>query len=424
MLTNITSRCIILLFHGLTNLFQMRLQQLRHRPNILLLVTAAAVPLSFATWQALLNNFAIERAAFSGAEMGILQSLREIPGFLAFAVVFLLFIFREQTIAYLSLLLLGAGTLITGWFPSILGLYLTTVLMSLGFHYFETIHSSLCLQWIDKERAPELLGRVIAVGSFTSIVVFAFIWLTFKILDIEFIPVYAIGGGITIVIAGLCWWAFPQFPVKVRQNRRMVLRRRYWLYYALTFLSGARRQIFMVFAGFLMVEKFGYSVASISILFLVNAVLNMLFAARIGRIIGEVGERRVLIFEYLGLAIVFTAYAFVNHAGIAAGLYIVDHFFFALAIAIRTYFQKIADPADIAATAGVGFTINHIAAVVLPAFLGFLWLVSPAAVFLVGTGLAVLSLLLSFNVPSNPCPGNEVIRGQWGSLTGRPVTHQ
>ena len=402
----------------------MRLQQLRHRPNILLLVTAAAVPLSFATWQALLNNFAIERAAFSGAEMGILQSLREIPGFLAFAVVFLLFIFREQTIAYLSLLLLGAGTLITGWFPSILGLYLTTVLMSLGFHYFETIHSSLCLQWIDKERAPELLGRVIAVGSFTSIVVFAFIWLTFKILDMEFIPVYAIGGGITIIIAGLCWWAFPQFPVKVRQNRRMVLRRRYWLYYALTFLSGARRQIFMVFAGFLMVEKFGYSVASISILFLVNAVLNMLFAARIGRIIGEVGERRVLIFEYLGLAIVFTAYAFVNHAGIAAGLYIVDHFFFALAIAIRTYFQKIADPADIAATAGVGFTINHIAAVVLPAFLGFLWLVSPAAVFLAGTGLAVLSLLLSFNVPSNPCPGNEVIRGQWGSLTGRPVTHQ
>jgi hypothetical protein len=402
----------------------MRLQQLRHRPDILLLVTAAAVPLSFATWQALLNNFAIERAAFSGAEMGILQSLREIPGFLAFAVVFLLFIFREQTIAYLSLLLLGAGTLITGWFPSILGLYLTTVLMSLGFHYFETIHSSLCLQWIDKERAPELLGRVIAVGSFTSIVVFAFIWLTFKILDMEFIPVYAIGGGITIVIAGLCWWAFPRFPVKVRQNRRMVLRRRYWLYYALTFLSGARRQIFMVFAGFLMVEKFGYSVASISILFLVNAVLNMLFAARIGRIIGEVGERRVLIFEYLGLAIVFTAYAFVNHAGIAAGLYIVDHFFFALAIAIRTYFQKIADPADIAATAGVGFTINHIAAVVLPAFLGFLWLVSPAAVFLAGTGLAVLSLLLSFNVPSNPCPGNEVIRGQWGSLTGRPVTHQ
>ena len=395
----------------------MYLSKIRGRPEFLLLITAAAVPLSFATWQALLNNFAIERAAFGGAEMGILQSLREVPGFLAFLVVFLLFLCREQTIAYVSLLLLGVGTLVTGWFPSVVGLYVTTVVMSLGYHYFETVHSSLCLQWIDKDKAPELLGRVIAVGAFSSIVVYGFIWITFELLGIDFSLVYFLGGGATVVIGLVCWLLFQQFPVKVKQNRQMVLRRRYWLYYALTFLSGARRQIFIVFAGFLMVEKFGFDVAMISILFLVNAVLNMLFAARLGRLIGNIGERRILIFEYVGLTIVFTAYAFVSNATIAAGLYIIDHFFFALAIAIRTYFQKIADPADIAATAGVGFTINHIAAVVLPAVLGFLWLISPSAVFLVGSALAVLSMLLSFNVPENPCPGNEVVHGRWGSAT-------
>lgn len=395
----------------------MYLSKLRGRPELLLLMTAAAVPLSFATWQALLNNFAIERAAFGGAEMGILQSLREVPGFLAFLVVFLLFLCREQTIAYVSLLLLGVGTLVTGWFPSVVGLYVTTVVMSLGYHYFETVHSSLCLQWIDKDKAPELLGRVIAVGAFSSIVVYGFIWITFELLGIDFSFVYFLGGCATVVIGLVCWLLFQQFPVKVKQNRQMVLRRRYWLYYALTFLSGARRQIFIVFAGFLMVEKFGFDVAMISILFLVNAVLNMLFAARLGRLIGNIGERRILIFEYVGLTIVFTAYAFVSNAAIAAGLYIIDHFFFALAIAIRTYFQKIADPADIAATAGVGFTINHIAAVVLPALLGFLWLISPSAVFLVGSALAVLSMLLSFNVPENPCPGNEVVHGRWGSAT-------
>ena len=395
----------------------MYLSKFRGRPEFLLLLTAAAVPLSFATWQALLNNFAIERAAFGGAEMGILQSLREVPGFLAFLVVFLLFLCREQTIAYVSLLLLGVGTLVTGWFPSVVGLYVTTVMMSLGYHYFETVHSSLCLQWIDKDKAPELLGRVIAVGAFSSIVVYGFIWITFELLGIDFSLVYFLGGCATVVIGLVCWLLFQQFPVKVKQNRQMVLRRRYWLYYALTFLSGARRQIFIVFAGFLMVEKFGFDVAMISILFLVNAVLNMLFAARLGRLIGNIGERRILIFEYVGLTIVFTAYAFVSNAAIAAGLYIIDHFFFALAIAIRTYFQKIADPADIAATAGVGFTINHIAAVVLPALLGFLWLISPSAVFLVGSALAVLSMLLSFNVPENPCPGNEVVHGRWGSAT-------
>ena len=144
-----------------------------------------------------------------------------------------------------------------------------------------------------------------------------------------------------------------------------------------------------------MVEKFGYSVAAISTLFLINATLNMLFAARIGRLISVVGERTALIFEYVGLIGVFIAYAFVENSQIAAGSYIVDPFFFALAIAIKTYFQKIADPADIASSAGVSFTINHIAAVVLPAVLGVLWLTSPASVFLVGAGLAGFSLLLS-----------------------------
>ena len=390
------------------------IHKIRSRPELLLLLMAGAVPLSFATWQALLNNFAIERAAFSGAEIGILQSLREVPGFLAFTVVFLLFLLREQRIALISLILLGVGTALTGFFPSVIGLYLTTVLMSIGFHYFETIQTSLSLQWVEPERTAEVLGRIIAVGAFTSIVAFAAIWLAFDVMSLDFVAVYILGGGITVAIAVAAWLCFPQFPIRVRQRRQLILRKRYWLYYALTFLSGARRQIFIVFAGFLMVEKFGYSVAAISVLFLVNAALNMLFAARIGRVIGQVGERTALIFEYIGLVGVFVAYAFVNNAHLAAGLYIVDHFFFALAIAIKTYFQKIADPADIASSAGVSFTINHIAAVVLPAALGVLWLSSPAAVFLVGAGLAGLSLLLSLNIPTHPAQGNEVMLGRWG----------
>lgn len=381
------------------------------RPGFLVLLMAAAVPLSFATWQALLNNFAIDRAAFTGAEIGMLQSLREVPGFLAFAVVFLLLLFREQTLAYLSLALLGIGTAVTGWFPSVIGLYCTTVLMSIGYHYYETVQISLSLQWIDKARAPETLGRIIAVGSFTSIVTFGLIWVAFNLLDLDFRWVYLLGGGLTAGVALFAWQAFPRFPERVRQHKHMVLRTRYWLYYALTFMSGARRQIFIVFAGFLMVEKFGFTVAQITLLFLVNAVANVFMAPKIGRLIARWGERRALVFEYIGLMGVFSAYAFVENATFAACLYVVDHMFFALAIAIKTYFQKIADPADIAATAGVGFTINHIAAVLLPVAFGLLWLVSPGAVFLSGAAMAGLSLLLAFNVPAQPGPGNEVVVG-------------
>ena len=378
------------------------------RPEVLLLLMAGGVPLSFATWQALLNNFALESAAFTGAEIGILQSLREIPGFLAFAVVFVLLVFREQMLAYVALALLGIGTAITGFFPTVIGLYCTTVLMSLGYHYYETVQTSLSLQLIDKQRAPEFFGRIIAVGSATSIVTFALIWLAFDRLDLGFQWVYAIGGGVTLGVAIIAYSVFPRFTSQVEQHKKIVLRTRYWLYYALTFMSGARRQIFVVFAGFLMVEKFGFDVAAITLLFLVNAVVNIFLAPRVGRLISRIGERRALIFEYTGLIFVFTAYAFVEHAGLAATLYVIDHLFFALAIAIDTYFQKIADRADIASTAGVSFTINHIAAVLLPVVMGMIWLFSPTAVFLTGAVLAAISLYLSFRVPRHPEPGNEV----------------
>ena len=117
------------------------------------------------------------------------------------------------------------------------------------------------------------------------------------------------------------------------------------------------------------------------------------------------GERKALVVEYVGLIGVFVCYAFVTNATLAASLYVIDHAFFAIAIAIRTYFQKIADPADIAPTAGVAFTINHIAAVFIPVIFGFVWLVSPTAVFLAGAAMAFVSLVLATLIPNRPDDG-------------------
>lgn len=375
----------------------------------LLMLMAGAMHLTFSVWRALLNNFAIEAASFTGAEMGILQSIREIPGFLAFTAVFVLLIFREQTFALISLALLGLGTAATGYFPHFTGLWITTLIMSTGFHYFETIHQSLSLQWLDKDKAAHSLGRIIGVGSFASILGFGLVFGLWNLLGGSYELVYLIGGGIAVAMAVFLWLRFPRFESKVKQHRHLVLRKRYWLYYALTFMGGARRQIFFVFAGFLMVEKFGLSVTAMSLLFLANMTINMFLAPVIGRLIGHWGERKALGVEYVGLIIVFVAYAFVENATVAMGLYILDHIFFAMAIAMKTYFQKIADPADIAPTAGVAFSINHIAAVFIPVVFGFIWLWSPALVFLCGAGMACISLGLALLVPHLPAPGREVI---------------
>ncbi|MBK0398615.1 MFS transporter [Limibaculum sp. M0105] len=383
------------------------------RPETLLMLMAIASPLAFATWMALLNNFVVEKAAFDGFDIGVLHVAREIPGFLAFLVVWILLIMREQLLAYLSLILLGLGTAITGEFPSFWGLMITTTLSSVGFHYFETINQSLQLQWLPKEHAPRAIGRIVAAGSFGSLVVFGLIIFAWRELGLSYSTVYWAAGLACAAIAAFCWIAFPRFEAPVIQNKQMVLRRRYWLYYALIFIGGARRQIFVVFAPFMMVERFDLKVHEVTGLMLVNYIAVMLFAPYAGRLIQRLGESTALKLEYVGLLTVFSLYAgiyfFEWSVWLAMALYVADHMLFSLAIAHKTYFQKIADPADQAPTAAVAFTINHIAAVTLPAPLGLLWLAQPGAVFALAAALAIVSLGLAFLVPRHPQAGNETL---------------
>ena len=376
-------------------------------PISLLILMSIAMPIAFNAWSAMLNNFVVEKAAFTWVEIGILQSLREVPGFLSFTLIFVLLVIKEQTFAVFSLALLGLGVCLTGFFPTVYGLYFTTVLMSIGFHYFEAVKQSLSLQWLSKEEAPIILGKLLAVGSLTSLIVYGCLWALLEFFQLPYWINFAIAGGTCIFLALVMFIFYPAFPSKVEQNQNLVLRKRYWLYYLLTFLSGARRQIFVVFAAFLMVEKFGYSASQVTLLFLVNYAFNYLFAEKIGSLIGKFGERRALTFEYIGLIIVFIAYGLVENATVAAFLYILDHMFFALAIAITTYFQKIADPKDMASNAGVSFTINHIAAIVVPALLGLVWMWSHSLVFYIGAIFALLSLIAAQFIPKSPSPENE-----------------
>ncbi|MCB1339674.1 MAG: MFS transporter [Pseudooceanicola sp.] len=386
------------------------------RPLTLLFVMAVAMPIAFNAWNALLNNFVIEVAGFDGADIGLLHSVREIPGFLAVGVIVILLFVREQVLGLVSLALLGVATAFTAWFPSLGGLLFLTLLSSIGFHYYETVNQSLQLQWLPKDRAPQILGWILGAASAATLVVYLLIALSWETLALSYNTVFMLSGGFTAAVALFCMIAYPRFEAPHPQLKTFVLRRRYWLYYALQFMAGARRQIFMVFAGFMMVEHFGFKVHELTGLYIVNLLINMVAAPFIGRAVGRFGEGRTLLVEYSGLACVFLMYGGVYWFGwgvmLAAGLYVIDHIFFALSLALKTYFQKIADPQDIAPTAAVAFTINHIAAVFLPAALGLLWVISPSAVFLLAAGMACTSFGLALLIPRDPAPGHETILAQ------------
>lgn len=355
-----------------------------------LIVLTVSSTLGLQAWRILFNNFAVEVANLEGSHVGMIQSIREIPGLLTFLVIFVIMVVKEHRLSALSILTLGAGVAVTGLFPSYAGLMATTMLMSFGFHYYETTNQSLTLQYFDKTTSPWVFGKQRSYAAVSNIVVGLIIWYLSRFL--EYSQTYLLVG-ILVALTGL--WGLKQRPENhdiTPQRKKMIFRKKYWLYYFLTFMAGARRQIFIAFAVLLLVKLFDYTIREIAVLFVINNAVNYFLSPMIGKGIIRFGERKILSLEYFSLFFIFMAYAFTDSKIVAAVLYILDHIFFNFAIAIRTYFQKVGDPRDIAPSMAVGFTINHMAAVVLPAFMGILWMVDYRIPFICGAGMSLISL--------------------------------
>jgi len=342
-------------------------------------------------WLTLFNNFAVDIAKLDGNHVGVIQSVREIPGFLALLVVYVIMVIKEHRLSALSVLSMGFGLAITGLLPTYVGLILTTLVMSFGFHYYETTNMSLTLQYFDENASPWVFGKQRSYAAASSIAVGLVIYILAFFMS--FAQIYLLLGGLIVAAAV---WALKQKPAQrevIPQRKKMIVRKKYWLFYFLTFMAGARRQIFMAFAVLLMVQKFHYSIQEVTILFAVNNVINYYLSPLIGKSIIRFGERKVLSLEYVSLVFIFMAYALTPSRWVVAALFILDHIFFNFSIAIRTYFQKVGDPRDIAPSMAVGFTINHIAAVFLPAIGGFLWVVDYRIPFFGGAVMAAISLM-------------------------------
>ncbi len=358
-----------------------------------LAVLTAASMAGLQGYTILFNNYAVETIHLEGVHIGLLQSVREIPGFLALTAIYVMLVIREHRLASLSIVLLGFGVALTGFFPSFGGIAFTTLIMSFGFHYYETVNQSLTLQYFSTHQTPLVMGRLRSLAAITSIISAGVIWCLGFVMD--YTGIFLVVGAV-VFLAGI--WALFQDPTHTGvppQKLRMFLKRRYWLYYLLTFMSGARRQIYMVFSMFLMVKIFHFSVQTITLLFLINNIINWIINPMIGRAINAFGERTLCSIEYAGVIMVFLTYAFASSKWLVAGMYILDYILFNFAVAIRTYFQKIADPEDIAPSSAVGFTINHIAAVFLPALGGYLWMLDYRIPFFMGAALGVVSLILA-----------------------------
>lgn len=351
-------------------------------------------------WMALFTNFAKEIIGVNGFQIGVAQAVREIPGFLTFLVMYVLLIIKEHRLSAWSVVLLGIGVGATGYFTTFTGLLMTTLVMSTGFHYFETTNKSLTVQYFDKQQSATVFARLRGYGALANIVVLGIVWGLTSVVSYQtnFLIL-----GTFITISGIYMLVLnPIKETKSHQNIMPALYRKYWLYYLLNFLSGARRQIFVVFAIFLLVEKYQLKVTTVTAIYLVNFALTYFTNPWISKAINNYGERVVLSLESASLVILFLGYAFVQNVWVVIGLYVMDSIFFNFAIGLNTYLQKTADPKDLAQSTAVGYTINHISAVIIPVFGGALWMFNWRLPFIIGACITLISLFFTQKIRTQP----------------------
>jgi hypothetical protein len=359
--------------------------------------------LGYDVWQAVFNNYAVEELGIGAAQIGVIQSLRELPGLMGFALGFLVMVMSEMRVMGFSVLLVGLGLILTGGASGMGALICSTMVLSIGFHFFYPSNSSVVLMTTSKEEAPKTLGCLQSVAASAAVVGTLVIWVFVEGVEFGAVHIPALGYrttlyavGAVVVLGSLLAMRNGRRQGTQQAKRKVVFRRNYWLYYVLTFMMGSRRHIFTTFAIFLLVDVYGIGVRQTATIILINSLINSLVAPQLGRLVARFGERRVLTWNFIGLIGVFLGYAYVPYLPILYGLYVLDNIFFGFGLAVDSYFQKIAHSAEeITSNVSLAQTINHISALVVPVLGGILWeQIAPSATFLAGVLIAVVSLVL------------------------------
>ncbi|MGD8464016.1 MAG: MFS transporter [Anaerolineae bacterium] len=356
-------------------------------------------------WRAIFNNFAVDVIGVTATQIGVIQSLRELPGLLGFVLGFLVLWLSEMRVVGLSVLVMGVGIVVTGWADGLGMLILGTMVVSIGFHFFYPSNNSVILMGVNKDTAPKVLGILRSVSAVAAVLGTAMVGIFVVGLQIGSLRIPAWGYRTTLYVAAGIVIAGSVLAVRngfgrdkgvQREKRKVVFRQQYWLYYVLTFLMGVRRHIFTTFAIFMLVQIYDVPVQMTATLLLVNNLIGILSSTLLGYLVARLGERLVLTINFAGLIGVFLGYAYIEYVPVLFALFVLDHVFFGFNLAVESYFQKIAlSPEEITSNVSMAQTINHVSALIIPVLGGLLWeFVSPSAPFLVGVGVAIISLIL------------------------------
>jgi predicted MFS family arabinose efflux permease len=368
----------------------------RRRGLFFVALAAAFVGVALTLQITLNNNFLVGEIGISGLQAGLLEAVRESCGIAALGIFVLIAGLTEPAIASLFLVLIALGMGSYSMAPTYRFVMLLSVTWSLGFHVWTPLPNSMTLALAEPGRAGARLGQVGAAGALGSAagLVIAFV---LTLLGVRIRPLYVIAGVAALLAAAACLG----IPRRIKASGpSFVIRRRYARYYVLNFLEGWRKQIAIAFGGFLLVKVHHAGLLDIIVLAALIQTIGYFASPRIGKLIDRVGERKVLVFYYALVTMLFLGYAFLRGKYVLYTVYVLDNATFVFNTGLTTYVNKIAPRSEHRPTLSMGVAANHVASVAMPFLGGILWtILGYQWAFLIGIPAAAASIAIVLKMP-------------------------
>jgi hypothetical protein len=379
-------------------------EQDRKRGLFFVAAASACVGMVLALQQGLNANFLVGEIGISGMQAGMLEAVRESCGIAALGVFVLVAGLTEPVIGSLAVVLIALGLGSYAFAPTYGAVMALSVAWSMGFHVWTPLPNSMTLALAEPGKAGARLGKVGAASALGSAGGLG-LALVLTLAGVKIRPLYVIVGAAALLGAAACFG----IPRKLKApGPSFVFRKRYSRYYVLNFLEGWRKQIAVAFGGFLLVKIYGARLVDILILAAIIQAICYFTSSRVGKLIDKVGERKVLVFYYVTVTVLFLGYAFLRGRYILYAVYVLDNATFVFNTGLTTYVNKIAPKSEHRPTLSMGVAANHVASVTMPFVGGILWTVLGYQwAFLIGIPAAAASIAIVLKMPRGAAPIQE-----------------
>jgi len=345
--------------------------------------------LAYGFYRGVQDNYLAEIVQITKFERGIVEFFRELPGLLLIFILAAMYRFSETKVFKIgtAIMLSGVvGLLLLG--SSKVMVILCMVIFSSGEHIVMPMKHSLSLTLANKGKGGASLGIVSSISHGGNIVGFLAVTGLFLLFGAMGIPKGAITGfRIVFIIAAvlLVLSTLIALTMKDQGNNvsrsRIYFNRKFTKYYMLEVFYGARKQIFLTFAPYVLILFYGADTSVIAFLLAICATFGMLLSPFIGRLIDRLGYKTIMIGDTLILVVVCFFYGFAHrlfpmHIAfyVVCINFVLDSIISLASMASNVYVQDLSStPEELTSTITTGISVNHLISVIIALLGGLIW---------------------------------------------------